>query len=116
MLWARGKRADEDAVPDRGLLQDRSQGCVLPGARGDFCGVEGCGTLAQRYGLCTAHGGQTKKPCHTERCGNLEMKGGFCQTHQVGGHPTCRVEECGKWSAKGGMCKQHFKEAQDAGN
>ena len=90
VLWARGKRADEDAVPDRGLLQDRSQGCVLPGARGDFCGVEGCG--------------------------NIAMKGGFCQTHQVGGHPTCRVEECGKWSAKGGMCKQHFKEAQDAGN
>jgi hypothetical protein len=80
----------------------------------DFCSVEGCGTLALRYGLCTAHGGGYQKPCYTEGCCNLAHKGGFCQTHRVGGHRTCRVEECGKWPAKGGMCIQHFKEAQDA--
>ena len=82
----------------------------------DFCSVEGCGTLALRYGLCTAHGGGDRKPCYTEGCCNLAQKGGFCWTHQVGGHPTCRVEECGKYprAGKGGMCTQHFKEAQDA--
>ena len=67
----------------------------------DFCSVEGCDKQAKRDGLCTAHGGQTRKPCYTEGCGTLAIKGGFCETHRVGGHPTCRVEECGKYPQSG---------------
>ena len=66
---------EEDAVPDRGLLQDRNKECTAREHAGDFCSVEGCDKLAQKYGLCTAHGGQKKKPCYTEGCCNLAYKG-----------------------------------------
>ena len=42
---------------------------------GDYCSVEGCGTLAVRYGLCYAHGGATRSRATPRTAGTSQRRG-----------------------------------------
>ena len=74
--------------------------------------MEGCGTLAQSWGLCKKHGGGTEKPCSVEGCGTLAVSKGLCGKHGGDTKKPCSVEGCDKQAQSGreGMCKRHFKE------
>ncbi len=43
------------------------------------CSVEGCTTLAHRWGLCSKHGGVAR--CSEEGCDKQAVKGGLCKVH-----------------------------------
>ena len=43
------------------------------------CSEEGCTTLANRWGLCSKHGGFAR--CSEEGCDKAAVKGGLCKAH-----------------------------------
>ena len=62
------KKARKKAAPRKGSIQQRAR-----------CSVEGCTTLAHRWGLCSKHGGFTR--CSEEGCDKHAVKGGLCIAH-----------------------------------
>ena len=56
------------AAPRKGSIKQRAR-----------CSVEGCTTLANRWGLCVKHGGSYR--CSEEGCDKAAKKGGLCVAH-----------------------------------
>ena len=109
------------AAPRKGSIQQRArcsvEGCTTLAQRWGLCGKHGgfprcsrkrCDKQAQRGGLCIAHGGvgSSKKPCSVEGCTTLANRWGLCSKH--GGVARCSEEGCDKQAQKDGLCKAHF--------
>ena len=70
------------------------------------CSVEGCTTLANRWGLCGKHGGSAR--CSEEGCDKLAKKGGLCIAHGgVSSKKPCSVEGCTTLAHRWGLCVNH---------
>ena len=67
---------------------------------------------AQAGGWCWAHGGGSyRKPCLMEGCATLAHKYGYCSKH--GGYIRCKQDGCEKYARKGGLCIAHFKSQEE---
>ena len=72
LAWVRERWIETQLIPVGGVFPRRE-------AKRKLCAVEGCSTMAAKWGLCVKHGGYTR--CREEGCEKVAHAGGLCRAH-----------------------------------